>query len=186
MRILMLGNSFTYCHDMPQILARLTESEVISHTRGGAYLSEQLNPETEMGAKTERALEQERFDYVILQEQSIAPVAKKDAYFKSVRLLAEKIHRNGAVPILYATWAYREGSEKLRATGLSYEEMDRALWESCHMAAEKYGCLVADVGRRFTQLRALLELYEDDAYHPSEAGSLLAATEIARALPKKI
>ena len=52
MRILMLGNSFTYYHDMPDILAHLLGAEVVAHTRGGAYLSEHLDPEAELGRKT--------------------------------------------------------------------------------------------------------------------------------------
>ena len=36
MRILMLGNSFTFTNDMPQMLADLTGAEVTHHARGGA------------------------------------------------------------------------------------------------------------------------------------------------------
>ena len=49
MRILMLGNSFTFTNDLPQMLAELTGGEVIHHTRGGARLSEHLNPNTKLG-----------------------------------------------------------------------------------------------------------------------------------------
>ena len=44
MRILMLGNSFTYYNDMPRLLSAMTGWEVVSHTRGGARLAEHLNP----------------------------------------------------------------------------------------------------------------------------------------------
>ncbi len=57
MRILMLGNSLTSANHMPQTLAGLTGAEVISHTRGGARLSEQLNPKTRLGALTQAALD---------------------------------------------------------------------------------------------------------------------------------
>lgn len=70
MRILMLGNSFTYFHELPKMVAAMLKAEVVSHTRGGAWLSEQLDPETEMGAKTLKALAEEKWDYVVLQEQS--------------------------------------------------------------------------------------------------------------------
>ena len=56
MRILMLGNSFTFTNDLPHILAELTGAEVVHHTRGGARLSEQLNPKTKLGALTLSAL----------------------------------------------------------------------------------------------------------------------------------
>ena len=65
MRILMLGNSFTYFNDMPDMLAQILDAEVVHHTRGGAHLSEHLDPETELGAKTQAALQNEKWDYVI-------------------------------------------------------------------------------------------------------------------------
>ena len=52
MRILMLGNSFTYCNDLDKMLSALTGAEVVRNVRGGARLSEQLNPATELGANT--------------------------------------------------------------------------------------------------------------------------------------
>ena len=70
MRILMLGNSFTFTNNMPEMLAELTGAEVVHHTRGGARLAEQLNTKTKMGAKTQAALEDEFWDYVILHEMS--------------------------------------------------------------------------------------------------------------------
>ena len=51
MRILMLGNSFTFANNMPAMLAELTGAEVVHHTRGGARLAEQLNPKTKTGAR---------------------------------------------------------------------------------------------------------------------------------------
>ena len=36
MRILILGNSFIFTNNMPQMLAELTGAEVVHHTRGGA------------------------------------------------------------------------------------------------------------------------------------------------------
>lgn len=182
MRILFLGNSFTFVNDLPGVVSKMLNASVCSHTRGGARLSEQLNPETEMGAKTLRALQEEKWDYVVLQEQSIAPVKNKESFLKSVRALNALIRENGAVPLLYATWAYREGSEKLASTSLSYEEMDRALSESYHQAANETGALIADVGKLFSAVRPILNPYSSDDYHPSEAGTALAAGEIARTI----
>ena len=182
MRILMLGNSFTYFHDMPKLVAAITGEEVVSHTRGGAYLSEQLNAETEMGAKTLKALKEEKWDYVVMQEQSKGPIAAKESFMESVRGLCELARKAGAKPVLYASWAYREGSEKLTSTGMSYNEMADGLYASYHEAANENGALVADVGTAFTAMRGIVELYEPDDYHPSAAGSMLAAHTIAKVI----
>ncbi len=60
MRILMLGNSFTFSNNIPEALASLIDAEVVQHTRGGARLAEQLNPNIKMGALTQAALENEK------------------------------------------------------------------------------------------------------------------------------
>lgn len=185
MRILMLGNSFTYYHNMPEILAELMHAEVVSHTRGGAQLSEQLNSETEMGARTLKALASEKWNYVVMQEQSILPVKSPTSFLRSAEGLCRLIHKNGAKPVFYATWAYREGSAKLSGTPYSYQEMDDALYRAYHQAAKENNALIADVGRAFTSLRGILSLYEQaDDYHPTQAGSTLAAGVIASVILK--
>ena len=91
MRILMLGNSFIFTNDMPQMLAELTGAEVVHHTRGGARLSEQLNPATQMGARTQTALREEHWDYVVLQEMSHGPITSPKSFFSSVEQLCKQI-----------------------------------------------------------------------------------------------
>ena len=81
MRILMLGNSLTFANHMPQTLAHLTGGEVVQHTRGGARLSEHLNPKTKLGARTQAALRDEHWDFVILQEMSHGPVTSPKSFF---------------------------------------------------------------------------------------------------------
>lgn len=182
MKVLMLGNSFTYFHDMPRLLAVMLGEEVQANTRGGAYLSEQMNEADELGANAMRALKSEKWDYVVLQEQSIAPAIRREEYLQSVRKLCALIAENGAKPVIYASWAYKEGSEKLSGTGFSYEEMLGRLHDACHEAARANDALVADVGMAFDAARGIVNLYEDDDYHPSAAGSMLAAHVIAETI----
>ena len=186
MRILMLGNSFTYFHDMPKILAGILGEEVVSHTRGGAFLHEHLDPKEELGAKTLKALKEEKWDYVVMQEQSKAPIFSKEDFLNSVFKLCELIRENGAKPILYATWSYREGSAKLADTLLSVDQMDKGLYESYHQAAAESRTLIADVGKAFSAVRGIVDLYESDDFHPSAAGSVLAAETIARVIEKDV
>lgn len=195
MRILMLGNSFTFYHGMPRLLAALTGAEVVAHTRGGASLSEQFNPETEMGARTLKALREEKWDYVVLQDQSSITVRLPERFAENVAALCRLIRECGAVPVLYATWAYREGSEKLANLGVSYDKMARTIYDGYHRAAEENGALVADVGKAFfdlthevakndpkTFVKGSVDLLETDDFHPSAAGSVLAASVIAKTI----
>ena len=184
MRILMIGNSFTYYNDMPRILSAMLGEEVVSFTRGGAYLSAHLDAEDEMYQPTHKALAEEKWDYVILQEQSNAPMTKREAFQESAKGLCDLIHQNGAKPLFYATWAYKDGTEKLASMGVGYDEMLQGLYDSYHAAAESNHALIADVGLAFRDVRDIVELYCEDAFHPSPAGSVLAAATIAAVIRK--
>ena len=182
MRILMLGNSFTSGRDLPRTLAGLTGGEVVCHTRGGARLAEHLNPGTGLGARTRAALRDARWDYVVLQEMSHGPITSPERFFSSAERLCGQIREAGAVPVFYATWAYRKGGEKLAAKGWDYDEMARGLSEVYHKAARENHGLIADVGRCFYQLSDTRDLYAADGVHPNEAGARLAAETIAAAI----
>ena len=165
MRILLLGNSFIFTNHMPQMLAALTGVEVVHHTRGGARLSEHLNPDTKLGARTQTALREEHWDYVVLQEMSHGPVTSPRSFFSSVERLC--------------TWAYQKGGAKLTAKGWDYDEMARQLSEAYYKAAQENHALIADVGRRFYELSDTQNLYADDGVHPNEQGSRIAAETLA-------
>ena len=179
MRILMLGNSFIFTNDLPQILAALTGGEVVHHTRGGARLAEQLNPNTRMGSRTLAALARESWDYVVLQEMSNGPITAPDRFLESVAGLCRLIGQNGATPVLYATWAYEKGSEKLGEMGMDYGEMTRRLSRAYHQAAAQNHALVADVGLRFYEHSEGQGLYAPDGVHPNGVGTRIAAETIA-------
>ena len=182
MRILMLGNSFTSTNEMPQMLTSLTGGEVVCHARGGARLSEQLNPDTNLGARTRAALAGDRWDYVVLQEMSHGPITAPKSFFSSVERLCGQIRANGAVPVLFATWAYQRGGAKLAAKGWDYDGMADQLAEAYRKAALDNRALLADVGGRFYGRPAPGELYAADGVHPSELGSRMAAETIADAI----
>lgn len=182
MRILMLGNSLTFFNNMPKMLSRLTGAQVVSNTRSGARLMEQLNVNTKLGARTQAALQNEPWDYVVMQEMSNGPVTAPRSFFRSVEQLSRQIRQAGAEPVLYATWAYRRDNERLSDLELGYEEMYRLMCEACQRAAQKNGILIANVGQRFYELADTREIYDEDGIHPSELGSQIAAETLAEVI----
>ena len=182
MRILMLGNSYIFTNDLPSILAEITGAEVVQNTRGGARLREQLNPETRLGAKALELLQNEKWDFVILQEMSNGPITSKASFLENAEKLCEKIRENGAKPVFYATWAYQRGGKKLETFGMDYDEMYQKLYEAYHLAADRNHTLIADVGKKFYELSDKVNLYADDGCHPNEKGSQIAAEIIAEVL----
>lgn len=80
---------------------------------------------------------------------------------------------------LYATWAYKKGSEKMVSMGMSYDEMYKKLYNSYHEAAVKNNTRIADVGKAFYEMSQTQNLYDNDGLHPNDAGSKIAAQLLA-------
>jgi len=181
MRVLMLGNSLTAANDLPKTLAGLLGAEVLAHTRGGARLSEHLNPVTRMGQATSQVLSEGGIDVVVLQDASTQPVRYRQAYLRSVCSLTELARSSGAVPVLFCTWALGAGSAPLRRLGLGPEEFGAALESAFEEARELSLAGLADVRAAFAGADDPDGLLRADGVHPSERGSALAARVIARA-----
>lgn len=182
MRVLFIGNSFTYVNDLPDMLKHLLSCETAGVVRGGAYLRDFCNPEDELYAKLEHALTREIWNYAVIQEQSFNAVGNREDFLRHMGILCARVRRAGAEPVLYSTWAYKEGSEKLSKTGCTYQEMDHLLAEAYQEAARENDALLAPVGAYFTKMRHQYDLYWPDAHHPTPKGTFLAACVIGRVI----
>ncbi len=181
-RILFLGNSFTYFHDLYLKVAELTGGETKQNVKGGAFLSEQLDVNTDLGKRAAALFKEQKWDYVVLQEQSSGPMLQKERFQSAADELCRIIRENGATPVFYCTWPYRDGSDKLKQTGKTYGEMFVALTESYHEAAERNNALAADVGTAFYNSKT--DFLEPDAFHPNTQGTALAAEVISEVILK--
>ena len=122
---------------------------------------------------------------MVLQEMSHGPITAPKSFFSSVERLCRQIRASGAVPILFATWAYQKGGAKLAAKNWDYDEMAQKLSEAYHKAAQENNALIADVGRRFYELSDTQVLYAADGVHPSELGSHIAAETFAAVIRQR-
>jgi hypothetical protein len=168
-RILFIGNSYTSRNDLPRLLAQLAATGepprrlyVQAIVAGGASLKRHWN-----AGLAQQALAKERWDYVVLQEQSTLPIKNPLRYRDNVRLFAEQIARIGARIVLYLNWSRQ-----------SVPETQHVLTRAVNDIAGEVNALIVPVGpawqkaqRDFPHLR----LYEDDGSHPTAAGSYLAA-----------
>lgn len=186
--ILFIGNSYTYFNDMPTALfQKIAESagytvQVTSITKGGWTLEKHADTADEYGAKVDAALRENRYDYVVLQEQSVRPASDSERFYTAVRSLADKIRANGAAPILYATWGRKTGSKVLAEHDWTTETMTEKLAASYRAIGEDIGAAVAYAGLAFydvsTRHGDAIDLYNPDLSHPSPIGSYLAALTI--------
>ena len=193
MKVLFIGNSYTYFNDMPEtIFAAKAEAagydcRVMSITRGGWYLSRYADPENIEGKRLRDVIKDKHFDVVVLQDQSCNPAINTEGFLESVgkmkALLADKVDHF----VLYATWGRKVGSPDLENMGMTSAEMTEKLANAYATAGETYGMHVAHVGKAFAAYIAAnpdAELYNADMTHPSYLGSQVAAQTILETISK--
>ena len=186
MRILFIGNSFTYFNDMPQKIFPLfldasgIGCEVFSVTKGGCTLERFANPEDEYGRQVRELLETVKFDAVILQEQSHTPISNNEGFCSAVRRLDGMIKKNGAATYLYSTWGYHPKKESLSLYATGTRDMEMKLRAAYSEIAREIGARVCPVGRAMTYAfeHSDAQIYRPDFYHPSFIGSVIAAAVI--------
>ena len=185
MRILFIGNSFTYYNDMPSaIFAKIAEQNgrvlaVDSVTVGGWSLQKYAEGADEHSKRVRDALSEEP-DIVILQEQSHAPISSSEDFYSATRGLVEMANEVGATTYLYATWGYKAEHKSLLKYGADTVDMEKKLRKSYMKIAEELGVGVCHAGAAMTYAytESDLELYMEDNYHPALCGSALAALTI--------
>ena len=187
MKILLIGNSYTYYNDMPTVYFQELVKEldpdatVDAVTCGGWTLEKFADSKIPLGKEIDEMLEKNAYDVVVLQEQSVRPASEHGyaAFFDGARRLAKKIQSTSAKLVFYATWSHETGSQTLADYGWTHEEMTWRLAASYHAIAEELGGAVANVGFAFREIvrsAPEIDLYAHDRRsHPSPTGSYLAA-----------
>ena len=190
MRVLFIGNSYTYFNDLPALFKEICEKngyevETDSVTAGGYTLAHFVSQNNEYGIRAQELLKTVKYDYVVLQEQSVRPAEHPETFYKSVGELAALVRENGAKTVLYETWARADGSETLAALGWDRETMQEKLKKSYETAAEENGAILVYAGERFSDAyKAGEPVYDPDGSHPSPTGTKIVAEEFFRTLFK--
>ena len=180
MKILFIGNSYTYFYDLPQMFEKLcieNGKEVCVHsvTAGGRELHESLNPQDGLHQNIASYLDENKVDVLFMQEQSCLPALNHDLFFQGAEGLHHWIRPKRT--IMYATWGRQNGSPELTEFGWTKEQMTDLLYTSYAQAAEKLGGEVSPVGLCFREINATypnINVYDPDCSHPSLSGSILA------------
>ena len=175
-RILFIGNSYTFFHDLPRTLQAmgLASAPAVAVDVGSALVG---------GATLERHWEDDglrarirdgEWDYVVLQEQSLRPIEDPDAMLLYAGRFAEVIHAAGAKPVLFMSWARQ-------SRPASQDSLDRSFLR----VAREIDAIPVPVGaawKEFQRIEPSHGLYAPDGSHPSPLGSFIAATAFHRAL----
>ncbi len=182
-RILLIGNSYTYYNELWDRLSELAtlagiDARIDHVTKGGAILAQMLDPNEACGAEALQKLTTERYDAVVLQDNSLRTIRDREGFETDIKRLHELIKANGAIPLLYQTWARRAGSSKLTQYNLTPESMTNVIARAYREVGAAIGARVAHVGDAFYDVvcnHPEINLYDPDGTHPSPAGTALAA-----------
>lgn len=177
LKVLFVGNSYTYGYNLPHIVSVIaTETPVRLDTRkstlGGAHLKEHWHGRREL--ETKQIIAGGDFDLVVLQDHSMSAMNTPDTTREYLRLFTEYNGTYGAQTYLFNTWARKRVPQY-------QQEID-----SMYAAAAAYvGAIRVPVGTAWQlamDLRPSVELYTSDGSHPNELGTLLTAAVFARVL----
>jgi hypothetical protein len=120
-----------------------------------------------------------QFDAVIMMDCSQCPIHPQlaQAFRDAAKRQSEIVVANGARPVLFMSWAYKDKPE-----------MAAQLAEQYTLAGNANDALVIPAGLAFAKAigkRPDLELHQPDKRHPSLAGTYLAACTVYAAITKK-
>ena len=174
LRVLFIGNSLTYVNDLPAIVAALAEAsgKTFVH-KAVAFPDVSLEDQWNRG-DAQRAIAGEKWDVVVLQQGPSGLEESRRLLIQYTRLFAKEIRASGARPALYMVWPSQA----------RFGDFDRVV-ESYRLAADDVKAILFPVGQAWRDAwkrDAGIALYAEDKFHPSVAGSYLAALVIYQKL----
>jgi hypothetical protein len=168
LRILWIGNSFTFVNDLPKIITELADSSHMSHApeitgilKGGEMLKGHwANPALQDALK-------KKWDVVVMQEQSTTPITAPDTLLKYGTLIGNAARKAGAKVVLYVTWPQKKRPTAADSIVTAYRALGKAVHAKLALVGPAWmNVLAADPST---------ELYMKDGSHPDPQGSYIAA-----------
>ena len=177
LKVLFVGNSYTYGYNLPHIVSIMSEETPVKlitrkSVKGGAWLREHWKGQREL--MTRQIIAEGDFDVVVLQNYSMSALTAPDSTLKYVKLFSDFNRSHGAETFLYNTWA-RERVPQFQA------EID----DMYRRAARENDATRVPVGEAWElamDLRPSVDLFTSDGSHPNELGTLLTASVFVKVL----
>lgn len=189
-RVLFIGNSYTFSNNLPGTFATVSHSlghEVYTDmiAPGGATLSDHA-----ASAEVMAKIRSGHWTYVVLQEQSLVPAdaeLREKEMYPAARLLAGEIVRAGARPVFYAAWGREHGwPEKGFA---DYVTLQAGVTQGYRAIADELHVTLVPVGDAWAAVTADhkdIPLWQSDGSHPTAQGTFLAANVFAATLFRQV
>ena len=176
LRVLFVGNSYTYYHQMPQLVAALAQA-------GGVARPLEVRQETIPGTPLTRVLGtrgvrqavlDNPWDVVVFQIMPYPWLDRPTDVANTLKEVVPAVRAQGGRPVYYLTWSGDARPDPLVLDPKAYVELARVT-----------GALLAPAGKAWVLAKAAqpsLTLVDNDGHHPSPVGSLLAACVVYRTL----
>ncbi len=178
MRVLFIGNSYTYYNNLPDIVQAMAEAtdtpmQVDSYTAGAMSLRGFLN--SPQHAQAAQKLARGNYDWVVLQDQSQTPAYNPAETRESVKQWCRLAQQSKTKVLLFITWAHAaevNGNPRLQTT-----MQDDTTHTYCCAATENKATVapVGEAWRRWYRKHPNRALHTKDLSHPNKEGSYLAA-----------
>lgn len=170
-RILFIGNSLTYSNDMPLMV------EAFAKARGTKKFEIKMAALPNFGLEdhgkreeTRKILAGKKWDYVVMQQGPSASKEGRAMLLEYGGLFAAEIRKGGGVPAMYMVWPSVNRAADFEGVRESYR-----------IAADELKGLLLPVGEAWLIALTVdrnIQLFSEDGFHPTEAGSYLAALVI--------
>ena len=188
---LFIGNSFTYMTGtvedpmVPKYFANIAKNlghdVAVDYVVEGSYkLASYADPNDAKGAIVEQKLTTNKYDVVILQEQSTTPINNYTNFENAVKKLKARIDKtqNNCRTYLYETWDTPYNcNDKPETYGTTVGEMEAKIRTAYTNCGETTGCYVNYIGKAFTYAYETLNInvFYTDNRHQGANGSYLSA-----------
>ena len=130
---------------------------------GGSKLSDHLKQKK--GTQTIEILNNQTFDYVVVNHHSLATIDEADSFFELSKQMVDLIRSKNAIPVLMMTWAYHSNPLMIETIAKAYDDVGKQL-----------GVDVVPCGNLFAEVRKWrpdLDMFDDDDKHPTKHGTYL-------------
>jgi hypothetical protein len=171
LRILFIGNSFTFTNDLPAIVEALAQASKQKRLIYQAVVFPSLGlKEQWQRGDAQKAIASSKWDVVVLQQGPSTLEESRRLLLEYTRLFDKEIRASGAKTALYMVWP----------SEARISDFDRVV-ESYKLAADEVKAILFPVGQAWREALgrdASIGLYSEDRFHPSVAGSYLASLVI--------
>jgi hypothetical protein len=169
-KVLMIGNSFTFYWNLPQVIECMFQERnenitVDQKTIGGSNLAKHwiLNKKEDYSI--------EKYEYLVLNDHSTNPLTNVDACGTYIRKFVKLAKENNSIPLIYGTWEY----PYLKDISKNKKSNTMEILDSISRVNQ---AIYVPVGNAFKYLEESypeINLYMDDNKHPSPNATYLAA-----------